>query len=104
MVTRTSFDVRADEVAEICREVGVKRLELVGDAATGDFDAGSDEPDFLVEFLPSAEQPWMAEYTRLIERLSDLYGMRVHLIATGSPYYSEYRERIDTTRTPVYEA
>ena len=103
MVTRTSFDVHADEVAVICREVGVKRLELVG-RATGDFDAGSDEPDFLVEFLPGAEQPWMAEYTRLIERLSDLYGLRVHLIATGSPYYSEYRERIDAARTPVYEA
>ena len=104
MVTQPLFDLRTEEVAEICREVGVKRLELVGDAATGDFDAGSGEPDFLVEFLPGAEQPWMAEYTRLIERLSDLYGLRVHLIATGSPYYSEYREWIDATRTPIYEA
>lgn len=104
MVTRTTFDVRADEVAVICREVGVKRLELVGDAATGDYDPVGDEPDFLVEFLPGAERPWMAEFTGLIKRLSDLYGTRVHLIATGSPYYSEYREWIDSTRTPVYEA
>lgn len=102
MVTRTSFDVCAEEVAVICREIGVKRLELVGDAACDGFDLSSGEPEFVVEFLPEAEKPWMAEHTGLAERLSALYGLQVDLIATGSPYYSAHRGRIDATRTLVY--
>ena len=99
MVTQPLFDLRTEEVAEICRDIGVKRLDLVGDAATG-----GDEPDFFVEFFPDARQPWMGEVSGLLERLRALYGLRVHLIEKGSPYYSEHREWIDAARMPVYEA
>ena len=102
MVTQPVFDLRIAEVAEICREIGVKRLELVGDAANGDFDPSNGEPEFVVEFLPEAEKPWMAEHTGLAERLSALYGLQVDLIATGSPYYSAHRGWIDATRTLAY--
>lgn len=104
MVTQPAFDLRLAEVAEICRAIGVKRLELVGDAASGDFDPSGGEPEFVVEFLPGAERPWMAEFTGLVERLNNLYGLRVDLIATGSPYYSRRRAWIDATRTTVYES
>ena len=108
MVTKSSFDVRADEVAVICRDVGVKRLELVGSAAEGiDFDPNVDEIEFLVEFLPGSRQPWMGEYTELWERLIELYGRcldDVHLIQEGSTYYQRYREQLEPTRTLVYEA
>ena len=102
MVTQPVFDLRIAEVAEICREIGVKRLELVGDATSGDFDPSSGEPEFVVEFLPEAEKPWMAEFSGLLERLRELYGLRVHLIDVGSPYYSKHREWIEATRAQVY--
>ena len=102
MVTQPVFDLRVAEVAEICREIGVKRLELVGAATNGDFDPNSGEPEFVVEFLPEARQPWMAEFSGLLEQLRELYGLRVHLIDVGSPYYSEHREWIEATRAQVY--
>lgn len=40
---------RREELAELCRRFGVRRLEVFGSAATGAFDAESDF-DFLVEF------------------------------------------------------
>lgn len=102
MVTQPAFDLRLAEVAEICREIGVKRLELVGDATGGEFDPSGGEPDFLVEFHPEARRPWMGEFSGLLEQLRELYSLRVHLIERGSPYYSEHRERIEATRTLVY--
>ena len=40
----------SDDVAEICRRHHVKRLELFGSAATGDFNPDTSDIDFLVEF------------------------------------------------------
>ena len=107
MVTKSSFDVRADEVAVICRDVGVKRLELVGRAAEGiDFDPKVHGIDFDVEFLPGTERPWMGEYSELLERLAKLYGRcvgDVQLIGAEETWSPEYRDWINATRTLVYE-
>ena len=40
----------ADKVAALCAAHGVKRLELFGSAARGDFDVHSSDVDFLVDF------------------------------------------------------
>jgi uncharacterized protein with HEPN domain len=42
-------------IAELCRRFGVRRLDLFGSAATGRFDPGSSDLDFLVEFEPAAQ-------------------------------------------------
>lgn len=108
MVTQAPFDVRADEVAVICREIGVKRLELVGRAASGiNFDPKRTGIEFLVEFLPGSEQPWMGEFSELIERLAKLYGRcteDVHLVAREETWDDEYRDWINASRKLVYQA
>lgn len=108
MVMQASFDVRADEVAVICREIGVKRLELVGRAASGiNFDPKRTGIEFLVEFLPGSEQPWMGEFSELIERLAKLYGRcteDVHLVAREETWDDEYRDWINASRKLVYQA
>ena len=108
MATQASFDVRADEVAVICREIGVKRLELVGRAASGiNFDPKRTGIEFLVEFLPGSEQPWMGEFSELIERLAKLYGRcteDVHLVAREETWDDEYRDWINASRKLVYQA
>ena len=113
MVTQASFDVRADEVAVICREIGVKRLELVGRAASGiNFDPKRTGIEFLVEFLPGSEQPWMGEFSELTEQLAKLYDRSVedvHLAEEriikdpGQPGNPEYWRWIDSTRKLVYD-
>ena len=114
MATQASFDVRADEVAVICREIGVKRLELVGRAAAGvNFDPKRTGIEFLVEFLPGSEQPWMGEFSELVERLAELYSRSVedvHLVdervlkEPEQPGNPEYWRWIDSTRKLVYQA
>ena len=108
MVTKSSFDVRADEVAVICRDVGVKRLELVGSAVEDiDFDPTFNLIEFDVEFLPGTERPWMGEYGELMERLTELYNRcpgDVLLIAPEEMWSAEYRDWINATRMLVYEA
>ena len=40
----------SDELTELCRRHHVKRLEVFGSAAVGDFDPDTSDIDFLVEF------------------------------------------------------
>ena len=48
-----------DELAEICRRHHVKRLEVFGSAAIGDFNSEKSDIDFLVDYqlLPPANTP-----------------------------------------------
>ena len=41
---------KKDRIAEHCRRLNVKRLEVFGSAARGDFDPEKSDIDFLVEF------------------------------------------------------
>ena len=104
MVTRTTFDVRAEEVAVICREIGVKRLELFGCTVTSEFEAVADELTFIVEFLPEAHRSWGAEYSDLTERLAGLYGCPADLYHDENIRHPELRRQVDETRTLIYEA
>jgi hypothetical protein len=42
------------QLAQLCREHHVRRLEVFGSAARADFDPASSDLDFLVEFEPMA--------------------------------------------------
>ena len=103
MVTQTTFDVQADKVAVICREIGVKRLELFGGAANGEFNPETDDLEFIVDFLPEAHRSWGAEYSDLTEQLAGLYGHTVDLYVDENIRYPELRRCVDETRTLIYE-
>jgi predicted nucleotidyltransferase len=47
------IEPKLDELAVLCRRLGVRRLDLFGSAATGRFDPARSDLDFLVEFEPS---------------------------------------------------
>jgi predicted nucleotidyltransferase len=47
------IEPKLDELAALCRHLGVQRLELFGSAVTGRFDPARSDLDFLVEFGPS---------------------------------------------------
>jgi uncharacterized protein len=44
-----------EEIVALCREYGVARLEVFGSAATGAFDPGRSDVDFLVEYAPDTD-------------------------------------------------
>jgi uncharacterized protein len=52
---------RREELAALCRRYRVRRLDVFGSAAAGDFDEESSDVDLLVEF---EEMPQPIEPTR----------------------------------------
>ena len=95
---------RRVELAEICRRHHVKRLEVFGSAAVGDFDADKSDIDFLVDFGDAPRKPWYGNHFELKEDLVKLFARDVDLVddqAIRNPYF---RKSVDETREQVYEA
>ena len=93
---------RAEEIREICREHGVKRLELFGSAATGEFDEATSDVDFLVTFHKGVRRGWMGEHFDLRHALEDLLGRPVDLVSDGEFRNPYFRDAVEESRTPLY--
>jgi predicted nucleotidyltransferase len=94
---------KQDRLEALCRQFGVKRLELFGSASDGRFDEGSDL-DFLVVFDPSVGGSRADRYFGLLEALESLFSRPVDLVeleAIRNPYF---RESIERSRTLLYAA
>jgi uncharacterized protein len=78
------------QIAALCRRYGVHRLEVFGSAARGtDFDPARSDADFLVEFEPGNDLPFLQRYFGLQEALAQLLGRSVDLVepsAVRNPY------------------
>ena len=93
-----------EQIADLCRQHGVKRLELFGSAARGDFDPSRSDIDFFVEFLsydnPSIADQWFGlqeDLERLLGRPVDLTSIRT----ATNPYFLLVANR---HRAPLYAA
>ena len=94
----------ADELAELCRRHHVKRLEVFGSAAVGDFNPKHSDIDFLVDYHPFPGPGKADAYFGLLEDLQQLFERPVDLVvdrAIENPYF---RKSLDETKIPVYEA
>ena len=56
------IELRREELQVLCRRFHVRRLDLFGSAARGDFDPEHSDFDFVVEFDRSAPQHLFASY------------------------------------------
>ena len=101
-----------DEIAEhrselqaLCRRYHVRRLDLFGSAARGDFDPGRSDVDFLVEFDP--EHPAalsLSAYLGLKDALEDLLGRPVDLVEPSAMRNPYLKASIEASRERVFEA
>lgn len=92
------------QLQQLCRQFGVKRLELFGSAAGNDFDETTSDLDFLVEFLPTDPAGHAHGYLNLLVALEDLFGRPIDLLevkAIRNPYLME---SINQTRIELYAA
>jgi hypothetical protein len=94
-----------DAIADVCRRYNVRRLEVFGSAARGeDFDEGTSDADFLVEFhRPGNRQP-LEEFFGLQAELSQLFHRPVDLVEEGAVRNPFIRDAINRTREVVYAA
>jgi predicted nucleotidyltransferase len=93
------------EIAKLCRDYGVLRLEAFGSGARGtDFDPARSDADFLVEFAPKPELPAFRQYFGFADALKDLLGRPVDLVEEGAIKNPYLRAEINQDRELVYAA
>ena len=93
------------ELARLCRQFSVKRLELFGSAAMGDRFASADSDlDFLVEFLPLEPGTRADAYFGLLAGLEDLFERSIDLVMTRAIANPYFLESVNQTRTVLYAA
>ena len=84
------IEAKQKELKSLCRRHHVRRLELFGSAASGNFEPTTSDLDFLVEFEELDPPAYADAYFGLQESLSALYQRPVDLViptAVRNPYF-----------------
>jgi hypothetical protein len=85
-----------DQIAELCRLYGLKRLELFGSAASGDFDSTRSDVDFFYELDPAVADNLADRFFAFKERLEALLNCKVDLVSARhatNPYFLQEANR-----------
>jgi hypothetical protein len=93
-----------EQLMELCRQYGVRRLDLFGSATRADFDLGSSDLDFVVEFDGLTVEDAADRYLGLLVDLEDLFGRKVDLVSARAVRNPYFRQVLDGTRVSVYAA
>ena len=92
------------ELVELCRKYRVRRLDVFGSAARGDFNEHSSDVDLLVEFddIPHADRA--DAYLGFLMAVEALLRRRVDLVELGAVRNPYLRRGIEESRELVYAA
>ena len=89
----------------LCRQFGVRRLELFGSAASGQFDPCSSDFDFVVEFMAEATMGSFHQFIDFQIELEKLFGRSVDLVERSAIRNPYFRQAVDRgPRTLLYAA
>jgi uncharacterized protein len=98
------IDEKRDELVALCRQYHVRQLELFGSAATGEFDAGRSDLDFLVVFDRPEGTNAFHQYFGLLNSLAKLYQRKVDLVCANAMRNPYFIRSVGATRQVVYAA
>lgn len=90
-------------IAALCREFGIRKLEVFGSATTDRFDASSSDVDFIVD-LGGYEQGVARRFMRFARALEGLLGRNVELITEEQIRNPYFREAVNEQRVTIHEA
>ena len=85
-----------EEITALCRQYGVKHLELFGSAARGDFVPAKSDLDFFVDFLSEDWHGAADRWFGLQEGLERLFACKVELVSipdAKNPYFLQVANR-----------
>jgi len=98
-----SFARQRDAIRDLCRQYGVRRLDLFGSAASSRFDPGRSDLDFVATFAGTQVPGFADRYLGFAEALEALFGRPVDVI-TERPIRNPYfRQAADSTRQLLYD-
>jgi len=93
---------KQNEVAELCRRYNVRRLDVFGSAANGNFDEENSDIDLLVEFYNHDTPGIFDRYMDLVENLESLFGKKVDLVTVRSVKNPYFRESVEASKELIY--
>jgi len=92
------------ELVELCRKYRVRRLDVFGSAARGDFNEHSNDVDLLVEFDDTPPADGADAYLGFLMAVEALLRRRVDLVELGAVRNPYLRRGIEESRELVYAA
>ncbi len=98
------IDLHREELRGLCRRFRVRRLDVFGSAARGDFEPEHSDVDFLVEF--DREHPEALSFNTYFgfkEALEALLGHPVDLVESSAVRNPYPKATIETSREPLFE-
>lgn len=96
------IETRSTELAALCRQLHVRRLDVFGSAVRDDFDPALSDLDFVVEFDPIAPVQYADAYFSLKAGLESLFGRPVDLVTAASIANPYFRDSLAASRQRVY--
>ncbi len=87
-------------IEKICRDLNVKRLDLVGSAARNDFKLEKSDIDVLVEF--DGTDKLFDRYFELKKRLGQKLGRKVDVIQDSAVKNPYVRKSLDKDKVRIY--
>lgn len=97
-------DNKRNEILELCKRFRVKRLDLFGSAARGDFMPGKSDLDFVVEYLPLNRGEHADCYFDLLFALEDLFGCSIDLVMSDAIHNRFFLQGVNQCREQLYAA
>jgi uncharacterized protein len=98
-----AVEAKRDEIAELCRELGVRRLDVFGSAVGQDFDVERSDVDVLVEFGTDG-LGGIRTYFALKDGLECILGRPVDVVSARAVRNPYFRARVLATREHLYAA
>jgi uncharacterized protein len=103
-VMHAIIEARLGEIGDLCRRLGVRRLDLFGSAVGDSFDPDSSDVDVLAEFDVRPGSDHFGAYFGLKEGLERILGRPVDVVSASNLRNPYFRERVIQTREPLYAA
>ncbi len=98
-----AVEASRDEIADLCRVLGVRRLDVFGSAVGHDFDIERSDVDVLVEFAPEGAGG-IRTYFALKDGLERILGRPVDVVSARAVRNPYFRARVMATREHLYAA
>ena len=92
---------RMEDLARLCEERRVARLDVFGSAVTGEFNPETSDLDFLVAFREPSDDGFDNRIA-LGYALETLFGRKVDVVSERSITDPYFRANVEDTREPVY--